>query len=152
MRRGAHRNVDVNKPTRPRAPFGPTDTGFSARPSTWHRPWCCGLTAEYKKQFPNDTFNNLAVAGGAGSNAKAKLASDLKNSNPPDSFQGHAGAELSDDIAAGQVLPVNDVMAALGGEKVFPKDLLGRLTVEGNIYSIPSNIHRANVVWATRAC
>lgn len=130
--------------------------GGSVGVFTW---WAAGsekkgldaLVAEFKKQSPNDTFSNLAVAGGAGSNAKAKLASDLKNGNPPDSFQGHAGAELSDYIAAGQLEPVNDVVAALGGDKVFPKDLLDRLTVEGNIYSVPSNIHRANVVWANPA-
>lgn len=106
------------------------------------------LIAEFKKQFPNNTFVNLAVAGGAGSNAKAKLASDLANNQPPDSFQGHAGAELTDYIAQGQIVPVNDVMEALGGSKTFPQDLLDRITVKGNIYSVPSNIHRANVVWA----
>lgn len=106
------------------------------------------LIGEFKKQFPNNTFVNLAVAGGAGSNAKAKLASDLQNNNPPDSFQGHAGAELTDYIAQGQIVPVNDVMNALGGSKTFPEDLLDRITVKGNIYSVPSNIHRANVVWA----
>ena len=101
-----------------------------------------------QEQFPNDTFVNLAVAGGAGSNAKAKLASDLENGNPPDSFQGHAGAELTDYIVKGQIEPVNDVIEALGGSAVFPQDLLDRITVEGNIYSVPSNIHRSNVVWA----
>src|SRR6476469_4467015 len=50
----------------------------------------------FKEKYPNNTFVNLAVAGGAGSNAKAKLAADLQNGNPPDSFQGHAGAELQD--------------------------------------------------------
>src|SRR5699024_5141199 len=30
----------------------------------------------------------------------------------------------------------------------FPDQLIDLLTVEGAIYSIPSNIHRANVVWA----
>ncbi|WP_460629699.1 extracellular solute-binding protein, partial [Intrasporangium mesophilum] len=94
---------------------------------------------------------NLAVAGGAGSNAKAKLASDLANNQPPDSFQGHAGAELADYIDASQIEPVNDVITALGGEGVFPKNLLDRLTVDGSIYSVPSNIHRANVVWANVA-
>jgi glucose/mannose transport system substrate-binding protein len=39
----------------------------------------------------------------------------------------------------------------LGGSKVFPQDLIDRLTVKGNIYSVPSNIHRANVVWANPA-
>ena len=102
----------------------------------------------FKEKYPNDTFVNLAVAGGAGSNAKAKLASDLQNNQPPGSFQGHAGAELLDYIDAEQIEPVNDVIAALGGDKVFPKSLLDRLTVDGNIYSVPSNIHRANVVWA----
>lgn len=109
------------------------------------------LEALFKEKYPNDTFVNLAVAGGAGSNAKAKLASDLQNNQPPDSFQGHAGAELLDYIDAEQIEPVNDVIEALGGDKVFPKNLLDRITVEGNIYSVPSNIHRANVVWANAA-
>ncbi|MDC5698591.1 extracellular solute-binding protein [Intrasporangium calvum] len=102
----------------------------------------------FKEKYPNDTFVNLAVAGGAGSNAKAKLASDLQNNQPPDSFQGHAGAELLDYIDAEQIEPVNDVIDALGGASVFPQSLLDRLTVDGNIYSVPSNIHRSNVVWA----
>lgn len=106
------------------------------------------MVAVFEEQFPNDTFVNLAVAGGAGTNAKAKLASDLENGNPPDSFQGHAGAELTDYIVNSQVEPVNDVIEELGGSSVFPQDLLDRITVEGNIYSVPSNIHRSNVVWA----
>lgn len=106
------------------------------------------LSALFKTTYPNDTFVNLAVAGGAGTNAKAKLASDLANGNPPDSFQGHAGAELTDYIKNSQILPVNDVIDGLGGEKVFPKSLLDRLSVDGKIYSVPSNVHRANVVWA----
>ncbi|MDN5797122.1 MAG: extracellular solute-binding protein [Intrasporangium sp.] len=106
------------------------------------------LVKLFREKYPNNKFVNLAVAGGAGSNAKAKLASDLQNNQPPDSFQGHAGAELLDYIDKGQIEPVNDVINALGGDKVFPKDLLDRLTVDGNIYSVPSNIHRANVVWA----
>ena len=105
----------------------------------------------FTEKYPNDKFVNLAVAGGAGSNAKAKLASDLQNNQPPDSFQGHAGAELKDYIDAEQIEPVNDVITALGGESVFPKNLLDLLTVDGSIYSVPSNIHRANVVWANTA-
>lgn len=99
--------------------------------------------------YPNDTFVNLAVAGGAGSNAKAKLAADLQSGNPPDSFQGHAGAELTDYINNGQIEPVNDLYDAEGWNDVFPDSLIDRLTVDGNIYSVPSNIHRANVVWVS---
>jgi glucose/mannose transport system substrate-binding protein len=101
----------------------------------------------FGEQFPNDKFVNLAVAGGAGSNAKAKLAADLQAGNPPDSFQGHAGAELTDYINNGQIEPVDDLYKAEGWNDVFPADLLARLTVDNHIYSVPSNIHRANVVW-----
>jgi len=106
------------------------------------------LVKVFNTDFPNDKFVNLAVGGGGGSNAKPKLASDLANGNPPDSFQGHAGAELSDYIKNGQVQPVDDIIAELGGADTFPQNLLDRLTVDGHIYSVPSNIHRANVVWA----
>ncbi|MCW3158225.1 ABC transporter substrate-binding protein [Micropruina sonneratiae] len=109
------------------------------------------LVKLFGEKYPNDTFVNLAVAGGAGSNAKAKLASELANGNPPDSFQGHAGAELQDYIRADQIEPVNEVIDSLGGSSVFPQSLLDLLTVQGNIYSVPSNIHRANVVWANPA-
>ena len=44
------------------------------------------LETLFKEKYPNNTFVNLAVAGGAASNAKAKLAADLKNNNPTDSF------------------------------------------------------------------
>lgn len=106
------------------------------------------LVKLFGEKFPNDTFENLAVAGGAGSSAKAKLAADLQNGNPPDSFQGHAGAELMDYIDAGQILPVNGIIEELGGADVFPQTLLDLITVDGDIYSVPSNVHRANVVWA----
>ena len=109
------------------------------------------LEKSFKKQYPNDTFVNLAVAGGSGSNAKAKLASDLQNGNPPGSFQGHAGAELTDYIDNEQIEPVDDLIKELGGDSVLPKTLLDRLTVDGHIYSVPVDIHRSNVVWANTA-
>ena len=37
-----------------------------------------------------------------------------------------------------------------GLNKAFPQGLLDRLTVDGKIYSVPANIHRANVVWANK--
>ena len=109
------------------------------------------LEKMFAKKYPHDRFKNLAVAGGSGSNAKAKLASDLKNGNPPGSFQGHAGAELTDYIDNEQIEPVDGIIKELGGESVFPKTLVDRLTVDGHIYSVPVDIHRANVVWANSA-
>ncbi|MBI5089876.1 MAG: hypothetical protein HZB15_13720, partial [Actinobacteria bacterium] len=61
------------------------------------------MIAIWNREHPTTKFVNAAVAGGAGSNAKAVLAQRLEANDPPDSFQGHAGQELSDYIKAGQV-------------------------------------------------
>jgi len=106
------------------------------------------LVAVFDKDHPNVKFVNAAVSGGGGSNAKPVLASRLASNDPPDSFQAHAGAELSDYINAGQVQDVSNLYDEFGLRDAFPADLVDRLTVDGKIYSIPSNIHRANVTWA----
>ena len=80
--------------------------------------------------------------------AKDLLQSRLQANDPPDTFQAHAGAELTDYINAGQVEDVSALYDEFGLRDAFPADLVERLTVDGKIYSIPSNIHRANVVWA----
>lgn len=102
----------------------------------------------FNEQYPDLEFKNLAVAGGAGSQAKAVLAAQLQAGNPPDSFQAHAGAELQDYISADQLQDLSSFYEEQDLASVFPPDLLERLTVDGKIYSVPSNIHRANVVWA----
>jgi glucose/mannose transport system substrate-binding protein len=106
------------------------------------------LVAEFATEYPGIEFINASVAGGAGSNAKAALASRLEAGNPPDTFQAHAGAELTDYIEAGQLQDLSGFYTDNGLTDVFPESLITRLTVDGKIYSVPSNIHRANVVWA----
>jgi len=105
------------------------------------------LIVIWNKQHPDAPFKNETVAGGAGSNAKAVLAQRLAAHKPPDSFQGHAGAELADYIKAGQVEPVDSIYAKYGFRKVFPKQLIDQITYKGHVYSVPVNIHRANVLW-----
>lgn len=106
------------------------------------------LVGVFEVQNPDVEFVNGAVAGGAGSAAKDLLQSRLQANDPPDTFQAHAGAELTDYINAAQVEDVSALYDEFGLRDAFPADLVERLTVDGKIYSIPSNIHRANVVWA----
>lgn len=106
------------------------------------------LVEVFDEQHPDIEFINGAVAGGAGSAAKDLLQSNLQNNNPPDTFQAHAGAELTDYINAAQLEDVSDLYEEFDLLEAFPADLVDRLTVDGKIYSIPSNIHRANVTWA----
>ena len=106
-----------------------------------------GMTTEFTNQNPNLTFVNASVAGAAGVNAKGVLVSRMEAGNPPDTFQAHAGAELSSYVKAGQLEDLTALYKAEGWDKVFPADLIKTLTVDGKIYSVPVNIHRANVLW-----
>jgi glucose/mannose transport system substrate-binding protein len=109
------------------------------------------MVGVFNSQHPDITFVNGAVAGGAGSAAKDLLQSRLQASDPPDTFQAHAGLELMDYINAAQLEDVSGLYDEFDLHLAFPADLVDRLTHNGNIYSIPSNIHRANVVWANPA-
>lgn len=106
------------------------------------------LVAVFAEHHPDVRFINASVAGGAGSNAKTVLAERLAAGDPPDTFQAHAGAELSDYIEAGQLRDLSGFYSQNALDDVFPATLIDRLTVDGAIYSVPTNIHRANVVWA----
>ena len=105
------------------------------------------MTTEFTKQNPSTPFINAAVAGAAGVNAKGVLVSRMAAGNPPDTFQAHAGAELSTYVKAGQVEDLTFLYKAEGWDKVFPAGLIKTLTTNGKIYSVPVNIHRANVLW-----
>jgi glucose/mannose transport system substrate-binding protein len=97
---------------------------------------------------PDLQFVNAAVAGGAGTNARAVLATRLSAGDPPDSWQGHAGQELIGTyVAAGQIQPLNDLYDQNGWLDVMPETLIPLISQGGNIYSVPVNIHRANVLW-----
>jgi glucose/mannose transport system substrate-binding protein len=109
-----------------------------------------GLVTQFKTDCSQYEFVNGAVAGGAGSNAKQVLASRLAQNDPPDTFQAHAGAELNDYIKAGQIEDLSSMYQEWGLTSAFPKGLIDSLTVQGKIYSVPANIHRANVLWANK--
>ncbi len=102
----------------------------------------------FKAQYPDIEFINAAVAGGAGTNARAVLASRLQAGDPPDSWQGHAGQELIGTYVAGnQIQPLNDLYESEGWLEVMPETLIPLISQDGKIYSVPVNIHRANVLW-----
>ncbi|MBU2662669.1 ABC transporter substrate-binding protein [Actinoplanes bogorensis] len=109
-----------------------------------------GLVSQFGTDCAGQTFENGAVAGGAGANAKSVLASRLQQGDPPDTFQAHAGAELLDYINAGQIEDISADYDSWGLKQAFPQGLIDNLTVDGKIYSVPANIHRANVVWTNK--
>jgi len=107
------------------------------------------MIAVFAETDPNIEFINSAVAGGAGTNARAVLASRLQANDPPDSWQGHAGWELIGTyVAADQIEPLNFLYDEEGWLDVMPDTLIPLISKDDNIYSVPVNIHRANVLWA----
>jgi glucose/mannose transport system substrate-binding protein len=106
------------------------------------------LEGVLKDKYPDVKFVNGGVTGGGGS-AKELLQTRLTANEPPDTFQVHAGKEAQDYIDAGQVEDVSDLYSKYSLNDVFPQDLVDMLTQDGKIYTIPSNVHRANVLWAS---
>jgi len=118
--------------------------------------WTAGGEAEglhalykiYSSKYPDVKIINATVAGGAGSNAKAVLATRMQSGDPPDSFQVHAGHELIDSwVKAGKMEPVTFVFKDNGWLDKYPKDVIDILSYKGEIWSVPANIHRSNVLW-----
>lgn len=110
-----------------------------------------GLNAMYdifKKQNPSTEIINATVSGGAGTSAKTVLVTRMQGGQPPDSFQVHAGQELFGTwVVANKMEPITTLFKEQGWDKVMPKFLLDQITYKGEIYSVPVNIHRSNVLW-----
>lgn len=105
------------------------------------------LVADFRQRNPGIEFDNAAVAGGAGTIARTVLATRLENDDPPDSYQAHAGLELDSDVEAGYVEDIRYLYDQQRWRDRMPKGLVEALTFDGKIYSVPVNIHRANLLW-----
>ncbi|QPC84610.1 carbohydrate ABC transporter substrate-binding protein [Phototrophicus methaneseepsis] len=107
------------------------------------------LIEDFAAKYPDVNVINAAVAGGAGVNATAVLTSRMLGGDPPDTFQWHAGEELSSIwVRAGLLEPLNDMYEENGWFEAFPQGLLDLISDdEGNVYVVPVNIHRSNVMW-----
>ena len=104
-----------------------------------------------RQQHPGVEIINATVAGGAGQNAKAVLKTRMLGGDPPDSFQVHMGRELIDTwVTTGFMEPLDALFKEAGWEKAFPRGVLELLQHDGAYYSVPANIHRANVLWYNR--
>jgi glucose/mannose transport system substrate-binding protein len=102
----------------------------------------------FEAEYDHEVVNS-AVAGGAGTDAQAVLTSRMQAGQPPDSFQIHAGRALLDQwVAADAMEPINFLYDEEDWWESFPDELLEMTTDEdGNIYSVPVNVHRSNALF-----
>jgi glucose/mannose transport system substrate-binding protein len=96
----------------------------------------------------NVTIQNSTIAGGGGDAARQVLSSRMQGGDPPGTFQIHMGHELLDSyVASGDMQPLTSLFAQQGWNNVFPQGVLDIVSKAGVPYSVPVNIHRANVLW-----
>lgn len=107
------------------------------------------LIVQFSEMYPDVSVVNAAVAGGSGVNARAVLQTRMLGGDPPDTFQVHAGEELNAVwVAEGRMEALNELFETNGWMEQYPQGLLDLISDdEGNIYSVPVNIHRSNVLW-----
>jgi len=102
----------------------------------------------YREANPGVEVINATVTGGSGVNARAVLKTRMLGGTPPDSFQVHAGEELTGTwVVAGRMEDLTFLYEEEGWFDAFPQSLIDLITYEGGIYSVPVNIHRSNVMW-----
>jgi glucose/mannose transport system substrate-binding protein len=106
------------------------------------------LIALYNEMYPGVEVINATVTGGSGVNARAVLKTRMLGGDPPDSFQVHAGEELTGTwVVADRMEDLTSLYEEEGWFDAFPSQLIDEITYEGGIYSVPVNIHRSNVMW-----
>ena len=102
----------------------------------------------FEKEHDDIKVENAAVSGGAGTNAKAVLATRMQGNDPPSTFQVHGGDELNKSwVAADKMEPLNDLYEENDWMDKFPQDLIDMVSVDDEIYSVPVDIHRGNVMF-----
>lgn len=102
----------------------------------------------FEEENPDIKIENAAVSGGAGTNAKAVLATRMQGNDPPSTFQVHGGEELNKSwVAADKMETLNDLYEENGWMDKFPQDLIDLVSVGEDIYSVPVDIHRGNVIF-----
>jgi len=102
----------------------------------------------YKRRYPDIEIVNAVVAGGAGINAKAVLKTRMQEGDPPDSFQVHAGRGLIESwVVLDKIEPITFIFKENNNFEAYPKGLIDIISYKGEIFSVPVNIHRSNVLW-----
>lgn len=102
----------------------------------------------YSARYPGVKIVTAKDKDGSDAEARAVLNTRMASSQPPDSFQAHAGQELiSSWVKANRVEDLTALYKKQGWLKAFPEGVLKSVGSAKGIWSVPMNIHRANVLW-----
>jgi glucose/mannose transport system substrate-binding protein len=118
-------------------------------------PWSAGggrngfkaLTKLYEQQNPGVEVIDAFDSGLSYAELIASFNERLQQQQPFDTWQVHPGDQVLNHVILGQVEPLTQIFEDQGLDQVMPPVLVEQATIKGEIYSIPINIHRANVLW-----
>ena len=101
----------------------------------------------FEGQNPNVEVLNAAGSGLSYPDLVAIFDDRMQKQQPFDSWQVHPGDQVRNHVILGEVEPLTQLFRDQGLEQVMPPVLVEQITINGEIYSIPLNIHRSNVLW-----
>lgn len=106
------------------------------------------LAGAFQKKHPNIQLVNAVTGIGPGVAPTFVLDTLLQAGEPPDSWQGIAGRTLNAQYATRrEIQPLNDLYEAESWDKVLPEKLVPLISQDGNVYSVPVDVHRINLLW-----
>jgi glucose/mannose transport system substrate-binding protein len=103
------------------------------------------LVALHGENYPHEKIYNAAIESGA--KAKEVLAERLAANRPPDLYQENA-YNLAAVMAKnpGSLLPLTELFRSEGLFDAVVPEVINDVTLDGEIYSMPVNIHRENAL------
>ena len=95
-------------------------------------------------------WEDSAVAGGGGTQARAVLQARVAAGDPPTAMQ-MLGLVIHDWGEAGALADLDELAASEGWDEVIPPALQHFIKYDGTYVAAPVNIHSTNWVWANKA-
>jgi len=92
------------------------------------------------------TWQDMAVAGGAGANAMTVLKSRAVSGNPPTAAQVK-GPQIQQWGDEGVLTNLDDVAMAENWDKLLPKVVADVMKYKGHYVAVPVNVHKINWMW-----
>jgi len=90
------------------------------------------------------------IAGGGGDAAKTALQARIASGNPPAAML-MLGQNILDWAAEGMLGNVDALAAREGWDAALPQAVRDFTKVDGHYVSVPTNVHRTDMVWASKA-
>jgi glucose/mannose transport system substrate-binding protein len=126
----------------------PELTLLSRRPANGEAEGLGSLLTLYQQYYPGVSVGHVSVPAGPGGRYKAMLRNRLLGSDPPDTFQVSGGSALLDTWVRNRYLePITDLWRVERWAEVFPRPLRDLVSLGDEIYAVPANAHRANLLW-----